>query len=212
MANLVPCKSCGKDVSKSAKSCPHCGHKLKGSIMKKLFFWPLGIFIGLIVLAVIFGEENNSGSVTKSGSGSNQESEALAVGDFFQTRNFEISISDIQLHSSVGGQYFSSQPSEGALYVAVQWNYKNISDKPIGPFSTPSIKLKDANGTSYSADIGASSSYATELDIDSKVLSDLNPGIRVRDGDVFEVSEEAFDMETWTLFVDADQNAAVKLQ
>ena len=81
----------------------------------------------------------------------------------------------------MGGQYFNEKASEGATLVTVNWKYKNVSEKPVGSFSQPSIKLVDAKGTEYDWDLGKSSTYATELDLGSKVLSDLNPGITVND-------------------------------
>lgn len=29
MGNLINCKDCGKEISKKAKTCPHCGAKVK---------------------------------------------------------------------------------------------------------------------------------------------------------------------------------------
>jgi len=43
---LVKCKTCGGDVAKSAKTCPHCGAKLKKSAGR--------IFLGLILIIVGF--------------------------------------------------------------------------------------------------------------------------------------------------------------
>lgn len=93
----------------------------------------------------------------------------------------------------MGIEFFASSPAGGAVYVAVKWSYKNTTNKPIGIFSTLLVFLMDPTGTQYSPDLGASSSFATELDNDSEVLSNLNPSIRVRDASVFEVSEELFD-------------------
>lgn len=33
--NLTPCKSCGKEVAKKAKKCPHCGQKLRMGLFAK---------------------------------------------------------------------------------------------------------------------------------------------------------------------------------
>jgi len=44
--NLKPCKSCGKDVAKSSKKCPHCGQKLKMGLFPK-------VLIGIVGLAVL---------------------------------------------------------------------------------------------------------------------------------------------------------------
>lgn len=47
MPKLTTCKSCGKEVAKSAKSCPHCGAKLKMGVGLKLI-------IGLAVIGAVF--------------------------------------------------------------------------------------------------------------------------------------------------------------
>ena len=44
MAKLTTCKSCGKEVAKSAKACPHCGAKLR-----------MGGYAKAFILLVIFG-------------------------------------------------------------------------------------------------------------------------------------------------------------
>src|SRR6476659_3123546 len=47
--NIKPCKACGKEVSKSAKTCPHCGQKLKMGLLAKL-----GIgFAGIVVIGLL---------------------------------------------------------------------------------------------------------------------------------------------------------------
>ena len=45
MSKLVNCKTCEKEVSKSAKKCPHCGAKLKMGFFMKLIILFFG-FIG----------------------------------------------------------------------------------------------------------------------------------------------------------------------
>lgn len=128
------------------------------------------------------------------------------VNDAITSKSLELTVTSVAERNSVGGQYFKEGPSEGGTLVAVQWQYKNISDKPIGMFSQPSIKLVDANGVEYSNDSGKSSSYATEVDLDRKILSDLNPGITVKDASVFEVSKEAYSKGGWYVEVRADGN------
>jgi hypothetical protein len=51
MSKLITCKSCDKEVSKDAKSCPNCGAKLKMGFFKKVL---IGI-IGLAVIGAFFG-------------------------------------------------------------------------------------------------------------------------------------------------------------
>ncbi len=49
MAKLITCKSCGKEVAKGAKVCPHCGQKLKMG-----FFAKFGIAIVVLIGLGIF--------------------------------------------------------------------------------------------------------------------------------------------------------------
>ena len=46
MSDLKKCKSCEKEVAKSAKVCPHCGKKLKMGMFLKLI-------IGIVVIVVV---------------------------------------------------------------------------------------------------------------------------------------------------------------
>jgi hypothetical protein len=68
-------------------------------------------------------------------------------------------------------------------------------------WSKPEMKLRDAEGTEYSEDIGAASSYATEIDLDEKVISDLNPGITVNSAAVFEISKESLQNPGWKIVI-----------
>ena len=47
---MTTCKTCSKEVAKSANNCPHCGAKLKMGIFEKVL-----IFIGvLFVMTIIY--------------------------------------------------------------------------------------------------------------------------------------------------------------
>lgn len=49
-SNSIPCKGCGKEVSKFDKKCPHCGKQLKpGPAM-----WVAAIVVLLIGAVMIF--------------------------------------------------------------------------------------------------------------------------------------------------------------
>jgi hypothetical protein len=115
-----------------------------------------------------------------------------------------VTVTDVTQKASVGSQYLNEKASEGAILVAIQWQYKNTSDKPVKSYSKPDMKLIDTNGTEYSLDIGKTSYYATEVKLDTKVWSDLNPDITVKDAAVFEVSKEAFTKGGWQAVVKLD--------
>ena len=58
MSKMTTCKICSKEIAKSAKSCPHCGAKLKMGFVKKI-----GIgFLVLIGIGVVgsMGSDNDS--------------------------------------------------------------------------------------------------------------------------------------------------------
>jgi hypothetical protein len=60
---LVACKECGKEVSKKAEACPHCGFKPKRT---SLFTWIVTIFVGIpILISVIIAGGQSSSSEPK---------------------------------------------------------------------------------------------------------------------------------------------------
>lgn len=173
--------------------------------MKKLLKWGGIALIVIIVIAAISGGNKGSSPSNDSKSSTQVEAQKIyAIGETIAAKNIEVTISSATEKTNVGGQFINEKPSEGATLVAVQWKYKNISDKPVNTFSFPSIKLLDANGTEYNSDLGKTSAYATEIKLDRKVLSDLNPGITVNDAQVFEVSKEAYSKGEWTIMIRVD--------
>jgi hypothetical protein len=132
--------------------------------------------------------------------------EVIPIGETAQTEKFAVMVSEVEVLDQIKTQFSESTPANGGLYVAVLWIYKNITTEPISTFSTPTIHLLSPEGTKYSADIGASGDFATMVDLDRKILSDLNPGLQVTDGSVFEVSKEVYgNGEGWKLLVDGDR-------
>ncbi len=162
----------------------------------------------LCVTLFVFLATGSFGGDTQPDSQQIQEATAK-VGDTITTNKFEIVVTSIEARTKVGTDFFNSTPAEGGIYVTVQWKYKNITSEPIGSLSTPSIRLIDKNNTRYRPDINASGNFATELNLDRKILSDLNPGITVKAAAVFEISKEFYEGGGWKLMVDADENAYI---
>lgn len=170
--------------------------------MKKIIKW-IGIgFVVLVVIGAIAGGSGDKSNNTSSDSGSQKITQAeknYTVGESISSDKLEIIVTNTEERSQVGNQYLNEKASEGATLLAVTWKVKNVSDKPVGSFSQPTIKLVDSNGTEYEWDLGKSSTYATEQDLDTKVLSDLNPGITTTGAKVFEISKEAFAQGGWKI-------------
>jgi putative nucleic acid binding protein len=75
---LKPCKECKRDVSTSAKQCPHCGrrHPTGGLTLPVKIF--LG-FVGLVVVGQALAHLGGSSSVSTTPSGREQLPPAIAV-------------------------------------------------------------------------------------------------------------------------------------
>ena len=140
-----------------------------------------------------------------------QKAPDYRVGDVINTDKFTISIDRVEIRRSVGNDYLQKQASSGGIYVVVNYTYKNISNKPIGAFSLPRISLRSPDGSKYSADIDASSTYAMENQRDEKILSDLNPGIQTHGSQVFEIGEQMYSSTSWKILIDADKEVLVNI-
>lgn len=207
---LTNCKACQKEIGEKVAKCPHCGTDQRNWFMRHKFLSFVGIVIVLVVLVSVFSGEPDPATVS-SASGTSGPAQTAKVGDTITTDKFEITVMSVEQRDSVGDDLFNSKPAEGGVYIAVQWKYKNISDEPVSSFSVPTIKLFDSNDTKYSSDVGSSGSFATELKLDRKLLSDLNPGITVNDADVFEVARDSFEKGGWKLMLDSDKDVYVAL-
>lgn len=72
------CKDCGTEVSKSAKSCPKCGRKLKNSALRIT----LGIIILIIGICSLAGDTTNTQNTTQTGSSITQKQEKMTLEKF----------------------------------------------------------------------------------------------------------------------------------
>lgn len=214
---MIKCKTCGADIAHNAKSRPQCGAKNSKPFYKKWWVWGIAL---IVIIAVSSNSGNKSGNNNTANSVTNNTTTAgnntdiqtmYSVGETITTDKFEITINNIQTKESVGGKYSPKEASDGGIYVCVDYEYKNISNQPISSFSCPKIKLKDSNDVSYDSDLSATMHYSTETTPDNKALSDLNPGIKVSDSDVFEISKEEYAKGGFYIVVDADKKFNVKI-
>ncbi len=217
--NLVPCKACGKEIAKGVKKCPNCGKDQRNWFMRHKIL----SFIGAIIVLFIIGSALGGGDDTDTGTNTASDNAATdskteeapkekvyAVGEVVAANKLEITVSKFEEKSKVGDQYVNKQASEGGTFVAIQYTMKNVSDEPVGMFDYPTLNLVDEKGTEYEADLDASSYYAVETDIDnSKIVSDLNPGITIKDTEVYEISKESFAQGKWYIQI-GDQKVQIK--
>ena len=133
------------------------------------------------------------------------------IGDAVPCGNFEIIIESVSVRDTVGTEYYDITASDGGTYVCVDFWIKNISEEPKSSYSFPTIKLQNSKGINYSRDYDASVHYRYEKkDRDTKIVSDLNPGIKVKDYSAFEVAKEFYENDSW--YVNIDDKAKVKIK
>ena len=177
-----------------------------------------GVSLALITAVMVIASQSGSPSAPTAEETKPVVAESPAappqfhVGDTFQSPHFRITISSAKVTDAVGGGPLRDTPAAGGEFLAVAWSYTNVSSAPVEFFQAPRLALVDAGGHVYSSDVEASSAFASQINADAKLLSNVNPGITIADGDVFEVGKSLFNPETWKLRVTSgDGNVDVAL-
>jgi len=202
--NMKPCKACGQEISKSTKQCPHCGHDQRSWFMRHKFLSFIGIIIILAALGNALGDED---SATDTASKTNKE--AATKEEVIYQLNEEVplkkttfTLTKVDEMKTIGDPSFlGKEAADGAILVGVQYTVKNATNEPISG-STPSLKLIDENGVTYKSDFDTSVQYGVEIGHDTKVVSELSPGITVKGVDGFEIGEEYFNQGSWFVEVE----------
>ncbi|MEI7842091.1 MAG: DUF2628 domain-containing protein [Gallionellaceae bacterium] len=186
------------------------GVSTSAAVIATVVYAVLGTVVALDIFSTDLGQKFLAKNSSDAQSAAAQTH--ITTGQTFQTKQLELKVASVKLLSAVGDlDLGQSRAPQGAVYVAVSWQYKNISHKPIGAFSLPQISLIDPNGAEYEADIGASAEYAMQVSSNEKILSDLNPGVTTTTNDVFEVSQELASRGGWRVLVKADRNVMVEI-
>ena len=193
---MKKCHVCKEEIAASAKVCPKCGAKQK----KKKWIYILAAVVLLGAIGAVFGNNDDDSSSTSS-----EVVQNYKVGETFTTKKFEITVTNVSKRRSVGDTFWNETASEGAVYVAVQWKYKNITDQPINSFSFPELKLVSPKGVEYEIDSAATIAFSSQVNQNEKVISDLNPGITVKAADVFEVASDLIAEEGWYLKISGNK-------
>jgi hypothetical protein len=116
------------------------------------------------------------------------------------------------VRQAVGGSVLTEAASIGGELIVVEYTLENRTNRPLAAFRLPNIVLIDPSGVVYKPDIGKSGAYTLEGKFDRKLVSDLNPGIQVRDAEVFEISRRAFDRETWQIGMEGSDGPRISLR
>lgn len=157
-SKLVKCKSCGAEIAKTAKTCPHCGAKQHRGVLKTCI---IIILIVIVICAMIAnGEKNNeptlvdqntqgSTSDTQASTPNTQDTVQQAVftkGDVVNLNDINVTLVDVV--ESTGSTY--NKPSNGNVFVTFEIEIDNQSDKEIG---VSSLMMFDAYFDDYAANL-----------------------------------------------------------
>ena len=143
MEKLMKCKSCGNEISKSAKSCPSCGAKNKKPFYKKWWIWAI---IVVFVIAIAWVGGGNDSSTNKPIEVDSEEAityEAVDLNDMFESlknnalkaeteyQNKYVEITGKICNFDSDGEYISVEPANaGELnFDSVMCYIKNDNQK-----------------------------------------------------------------------------------
>ena len=146
---MKTCKDCGTEVSKSAKTCPKCGAKLKGGIGKVILI----ILAIIVVFGVAAGATGGNKSDSANINSSQSSSSTTATDEHANDQAYQISkkfetVSEPEMTIEYG-------------YPKINGSLKNISGKNLS-YAQIQFSLYDEDG----AQIGSAWTNINNLDAD----------------------------------------------
>jgi hypothetical protein len=169
-----------------------------------------GLAACLIVVGLIGCSPSSTTSAQADGQSASDAPAAVAAllpGQPIQIGDLAVVVQPAELKHQVGLEIAPQTAADGGVLVLIRYSVANTSNKPVSAGTFPQIKLLDDKGTEYAPDAGKTGAYALVARLDSKIFSDLNPGITVKNAVVFEVSKASFDSKTWMAVVDGKRVA-----
>jgi len=132
-----------------------------------------------------------------------------AIGEKVVTPKIELELESVKRKRRIGTLLRHVKPSHGAIFIAVKWKYKNISDKPISPIMKPTLNLISPNGEFYNTDVRATKIGSKMLKVIA--VNSVNPDITVNLISVFEVDHATAKMDGWRAIIKADEPICITL-
>lgn len=145
---MIECKSCGQQIAKSAKTCPHCGAKNKKGhpiLIGVLVFFILAGIVGAMGGSEEPQKVNNSATnQVKANTAAKEETKAaekpekneFGVGETAELKG--VSVTMVSVTESTGSQF--NQPTEGNVFVICEFEIANNSNSEINVSSMMSFE------------------------------------------------------------------------
>jgi len=129
------------------------------------------------------------------------------IGDAIQLKNTEITIEKIEQYDTM--EYVS--PTDGYVFIAVKFNYKNITSSALEYKSLPIIAFMASDKTSYSVNYDASNVYALLNGVDYSIMTtSLDAGAARADAEVYEVPKNDLTGKEFLIKID-NTNTYIKV-
>ena len=129
MNKLIKCKSCGAEIAKNAKACPHCGAKNSpgclGTILGVLLlFFGITVIIGMLAGGgddpSISPDPNDTNTPSNSSPATN---DSFGVGDRVEMNDIYVTLENVT--ESTGTDFL--HPTEGNIFVICEFTIENES-------------------------------------------------------------------------------------
>lgn len=174
-SKLKKCKVCGAEIAKNAKTCPHCGAKLKKGHPVLIGVLAL-VFIVVIIAAFADDDEpkkvENSDltaeetETTQHQTEQKEDKNVFYVGETAELKDVEVTF--VGVTENYGSTY--NTPSDGNVFVLCEFDIANNSDKEI---SVSSMLSFDAYCDSYTCtfSLGALMAKGNKNQLDGTVAA-----------------------------------------
>jgi hypothetical protein len=194
-AKMHACKTCSKEVAKSAKVCPHCGAKLKMGFFKKAFLGIVGFIVLIVIIANMGNKNANPASSGTTGDAKPASTTTAAKVPAELSRegvssDVKIVVEGFESKAQVGDNQFSKKDAQGVFKIVKVTLTNNQKDAIT--IDANSFKLIDDQKREFS--YSSEAQFALESSSnkkDSFFLKMLNPGLSATGYVVFDAPKDA---------------------
>lgn len=170
MSKLIKCKSCGAEIAKSAKTCPHCGAKKKPGCLSSVL-GVIVLFLGImLIVAALGGNDEPVAAPNKNAdtqpqvsqandTSKNSDKSAFGVGERAEMKDIYVTLESVA--ESKGSAY--NAPTDGNVFVICEFTIENESNSELAISSLMSF-------TAYADDYTLNYSLGGIMEADKQQL------------------------------------------
>lgn len=177
-SSLILCKTCKKEMAKSAKVCPNCGAKNKKPLFTRWWFIVIVVIVLFSIIGAANGNNNKAALSTTTVAGAGITTAAVVdstsattvaateqsfkIGDAVEYKGIRLTV--LKVENSEGSKY--NKPDTGNVFLHIYLKIENIGDEKLS-VSPLDYKLQTSNGQLLSYDLMAT------IDVEKNQLASL---------------------------------------